>query len=90
MVGLGKSDTGYDEDEEVDLKRENVRAAIAAGAKQLREAGVKEVDVDPCSDAEGRFSGTFGCAPYSSLDISRWEPGAINIPKLLLVHGDLA
>ena len=53
MVGLGKSSECYDEMEEVDKKRENIRAAIGNGAKQLRDAGVRDVDVDPCSDAQG-------------------------------------
>ena len=54
VVGLGKKSAGYSELEVMDEGRENVRAAVAAGVKQLREVGCKTVAVDSCCDAEGK------------------------------------
>lgn len=53
VVSLGKQNAGYSELEEVDEGRENIRAGVAAGVKQLQEAGFKSIDVDPCGDPEG-------------------------------------
>ena len=53
VVSLGKQNAGYNELEEVDEGRENVRTAVSTGVKQLHEAGIKSIDVDPCGDPEG-------------------------------------
>lgn len=58
VVGLGSSDAGYNEAEDVDEKRENVRTSIAIAAKSVRdELGVDEVLFDPCGDAEACAEG---------------------------------
>uniref|UniRef100_A0A6G1SG35 Cytosol aminopeptidase n=1 Tax=Aceria tosichella TaxID=561515 RepID=A0A6G1SG35_9ACAR len=58
VVGLGPPDATFNEAEDVDEKRENVRSAIAVAAKSVRdEPGVDEVQVDPCGDAEAASEG---------------------------------
>ncbi|XP_071477827.1 cytosol aminopeptidase-like [Diadema antillarum] len=57
VVGLGKKSAGHNELEVLDEGRENVRAAVATGVKQLREVGCKTVAVDPCNDAEAAAEG---------------------------------
>ncbi|XP_072025837.1 cytosol aminopeptidase-like [Amphiura filiformis] len=84
VVGLGKATAGYDEDEEVDTKKENIRAAVAAGVKQLRESGVRDVDVDPCSDAEAAAEGaTLALYSYDELKEQNKRKKLVN----LSVHG---
>ncbi|CAE1242571.1 LAP3 [Acanthosepion pharaonis] len=51
VVHVGKKGQGFNELEELDEGRENVRAAIAKGALQLRDADQTVVFVDPCDDA---------------------------------------
>ena len=53
VVSIGKQNAGYNELEEVDEGRENVRTAVSTGVKQLHEVGIKSIDVDPCGDPEG-------------------------------------
>ena len=55
VVSLGKQNAGYNELEELDEGRENVRTAVARGVKQLQDAGIKSIDVEPCGDPEGRY-----------------------------------
>lgn len=58
VVGLGSPDASYNEAEDVDEKRENVRSSIAIAAKSVRdELGVDEVHFDPCGDAEAASEG---------------------------------
>lgn len=58
VVGLGSPDAAYNEAEDVDEKRENVRSSIAIAAKSVRdELGVDEVHFDPCGDAEAAAEG---------------------------------
>ncbi|XP_038071001.1 cytosol aminopeptidase-like [Patiria miniata] len=57
VVGLGKQSAGYNNVEQVNEAKENIRAAIAAGATQLRESGAKHISVDPCSDAQAAAEG---------------------------------
>ena len=56
MVGLGKQSAGLSESEQINEGKENIRAAVAAGAAQLREEGVRNISVDPCSNAQGMSS----------------------------------
>uniref|UniRef100_T1IIZ4 Cytosol aminopeptidase n=1 Tax=Strigamia maritima TaxID=126957 RepID=T1IIZ4_STRMM len=51
VVGLGPEDAAYNDHEEIDEHKENVRTAIAAGIRKLRDVGVNTIDVDPCGDA---------------------------------------
>ncbi|ELU18801.1 hypothetical protein CAPTEDRAFT_226733 [Capitella teleta] len=57
VVSLGKKSAGFNELEEVDEKRENIRAAVASGVKQLQDAGVNVIHVDPCGDPEAAAEG---------------------------------
>ncbi|KAI0221061.1 Cytosol aminopeptidase [Lamellibrachia satsuma] len=57
VVALGKKGLGYNELEEVDEGRENVRSAVSAGVRVLREYGVSSVAIDPCGDAEAASEG---------------------------------
>lgn len=58
VVGIGPKDAGYNEAEDIDEKRENIRSAMAIGAKSVRdESGVDEVHIDPCADSEAASEG---------------------------------
>jgi len=57
VVSLGKQGAGYNAAEEVEEGKENVRIAVAAGVKQLQDAGVTAVSVDPCGDPEAAAEG---------------------------------
>lgn len=58
VVGLGSPDAAFNEAEDVDERRENIRSAIAVAAKSVRdESGVEEVHFDPCGDAEAAAEG---------------------------------
>jgi aminopeptidase len=59
VVGLGPVDAGFNELEEIDEKRENIRAAVAYGARSLRDLGadITEILVDDCQDGEAAAEG---------------------------------
>uniref|UniRef100_UPI00358E6517 cytosol aminopeptidase isoform X2 n=1 Tax=Myxine glutinosa TaxID=7769 RepID=UPI00358E6517 len=57
LVGLGKQSPGIDKLEHWDEGKENVRAAVAAGCKQMQELEVEEVQVDSCGDAQAAAEG---------------------------------
>lgn len=63
LVGLGPADASFNELEEVYEEHENVRAAVAIGARALRDAAVDEILVDDChlpqSAAEGATLGLY-------------------------------
>ena len=59
VVSIGKQNVGYNEYEEVEEGRENVRTAVATGVKQLQDAGIRTIDVDPCGDPEGEIHISF-------------------------------
>lgn len=63
VVGLGKSDPGVCGKENWDNCKENIRAAVSAGCRQLQDLEVALVEVDPCGDdqsaAEGAVLGLF-------------------------------
>ncbi|RWS12341.1 aminopeptidase-like protein 3 [Dinothrombium tinctorium] len=66
LVGLGSDTAGYNENEELEENRENVRAAVASGLRSIRElfnASVT-VDVDNCNDPEAASEGAFLAAHY--------------------------
>lgn len=68
VVGLGPHTAGYNELEEYDERKENIRGAIAVGSKQLRECGAAEIDVDTCDDAEAAAEGgNLGLFTYDEL-----------------------
>lgn len=58
VVGLGSKEAGFNQLEDLDEKRENVRSSIAIAAKSLRdELDVDEIHFDPCDDAEAASEG---------------------------------
>uniref|UniRef100_A0A673FYT6 Cytosol aminopeptidase n=1 Tax=Sinocyclocheilus rhinocerous TaxID=307959 RepID=A0A673FYT6_9TELE len=63
VVGLGKSGTGVCGKENWNNCKENIRAAVSAGCRQLQDLEVAHVEVDPCGDgqsaAEGAVLGLF-------------------------------
>ncbi|CAG2104682.1 unnamed protein product, partial [Medioppia subpectinata] len=59
VVGLGPNNAGYNDAEEVDEDRENIRTAIAVGARTLRDIGtIDEIDVDDCGDGVAAAEGS--------------------------------
>ncbi|XP_059148774.1 cytosol aminopeptidase-like [Physella acuta] len=59
VANLGKQDEGYDDTEQVDQGKENVRTAVARAVLSLCEVGETDVDVDACGDAEAAAEGAF-------------------------------
>ncbi|XP_059148773.1 cytosol aminopeptidase-like isoform X2 [Physella acuta] len=59
VANLGKQDAGYDDTEQVDQGKENVRTAVASAVLSLREAGQTDVDIEACGDAEAAAEGAF-------------------------------
>lgn len=64
VVGLGPNNAGYNDLEEVEEDRENIRTAMAVGVRTLRDIGsIDEIDVDDCGDgvaaAEGSHLGLY-------------------------------
>jgi len=54
VVGLGSINANFDEIEELNVKKDNIRKAIASAVSTIRslESPVTEVHFDPCDDAE--------------------------------------
>ncbi|KAB1281940.1 Cytosol aminopeptidase [Camelus dromedarius] len=65
VVGLGKKAAGVDDQENWHEGKENIRAAVAAGCRQVQELEIPSVEVDPCGDAqaaaEGALLGLYEC-----------------------------
>lgn len=59
VIGLGPKNAGYNELEEIEEKRENIRAAIGIATLQLRDIGVSRIAVDDCGDVEASAEGAF-------------------------------
>ncbi|KAL7855741.1 hypothetical protein AOLI_G00193450 [Acnodon oligacanthus] len=63
VVGLGKKGVGVCGKENWDNCKENIRAAVSAGCRQLQDLEIPQVEVDPCGDgqsaAEGAVLGLF-------------------------------
>lgn len=58
IVGLGSKDAGFNEAEDIDERRENIRSSVAIAAKSIRdEKNVDEIVFDPCGDAEASAEG---------------------------------
>ncbi|RWS24343.1 aminopeptidase-like protein 3, partial [Leptotrombidium deliense] len=66
VVGLGSNTAGYNELEEIEENRENVRVAVAAGLRGVRDLlnASCTVDVDDCNDAEAAAEGSNLAAYY--------------------------
>ncbi|CAM9472250.1 unnamed protein product [Lampetra planeri] len=58
IVGLGKKSAPINKLEQWDEQKEAIRAAAAAGCRQLQELEVAEVEVDPCGDAQAAAEGS--------------------------------
>ena len=59
VVGLGPNNAGYNDAEGIDEDRENIRSAIAAGTRTLRDVGtIDEIDVDDCGDGVAAAEGS--------------------------------
>ncbi|KAM6440602.1 cytosol aminopeptidase isoform 2-T2 [Liasis olivaceus] len=68
VVGLGKKAVGVNIHENWDEDKENIRAAVAAGCRQLRDLEVPCVEVDPCGDAQAAAEGAaLGIFEYDEL-----------------------
>ncbi|XP_058049750.1 cytosol aminopeptidase isoform X2 [Ahaetulla prasina] len=57
VVGLGKKAMGMNIDENWNEDKENIRAAVAAGCRQLQDLELPCVEVDPCGDAQAAAEG---------------------------------
>ncbi|XP_013778400.1 cytosol aminopeptidase-like [Limulus polyphemus] len=57
VVGLGPKNAGFNELEEIEEQRENIRIGVSGGVKQLQELGVTEAFVDSCGDSEAAAEG---------------------------------
>jgi len=85
VVGLGPADASYNEADDIDEKRENVRSAIAIGAKGVRdEKGVDEVHIDPCGDAEAAAEGAhLALWAYDELKSDKYKKKRVKIDAYL-------
>ena len=61
VVGLGPEEATINEEEQINEKRENVRAATAAGYNAINALDVKieSVEVDDCGDPQSAVEGVF-------------------------------
>lgn len=57
VVGLGKKTAGVDDLENWNEGKENIRAAVAAGCRQIQDLELTCVEVDPCGDAQAAAEG---------------------------------
>ncbi|XP_062898240.1 cytosol aminopeptidase isoform X2 [Mobula hypostoma] len=68
VVGLGDKNAGVNSLEQCDEGKENIRAAIAVGCRQLQDLEVTDVEVDPCGDAQCAAEGSvLGLFEYNEL-----------------------
>eukprot|EP00794_Sanderia_malayensis_P018066 gene18066-19875_t len=51
VAGLGKEDAGYEENEGINMKLENIRLGIGAAAKELRNNRIYDAEVDSSLEA---------------------------------------
>nr|XP_004656136.2 cytosol aminopeptidase [Jaculus jaculus] len=68
VVGLGKRSAGVDNLENWHEGKENIRAAVAAGCRQVQDLELPAVEVDPCGDAQAAAEGAvLGLYEYDDL-----------------------
>uniref|UniRef100_A0ABK0L9A2 Cytosol aminopeptidase n=1 Tax=Rattus norvegicus TaxID=10116 RepID=A0ABK0L9A2_RAT len=68
VVGLGKRSAGVDDQENWHEGKENIRAAVAAGCRQVQDLELPSVEVDPCGDAQAAAEGAvLGLYEYDDL-----------------------
>ncbi|BFY99051.1 hypothetical protein BsWGS_02091 [Bradybaena similaris] len=58
VANLGKQDVGYDEVEQLDQGKENIRAAVASAVLSLQDVGETQIFVEHCGDAEAAAEGS--------------------------------
>uniref|UniRef100_A0A7M4E9K7 Cytosol aminopeptidase n=1 Tax=Crocodylus porosus TaxID=8502 RepID=A0A7M4E9K7_CROPO len=57
VVGLGKKSIGVSDQENWDEGKENIRAAVSVGCRQVQDLEIPCVEVDPCGDAQAAAEG---------------------------------
>ncbi|XP_060772539.1 cytosol aminopeptidase [Neoarius graeffei] len=68
VVGLGQKGAGVCEKEHWDNSKENIRAAVAVGCRQLQDLEIPHVEVDPCGDSQSAAEGAvLGLFEYDEL-----------------------
>uniref|UniRef100_W5U809 Cytosol aminopeptidase n=1 Tax=Ictalurus punctatus TaxID=7998 RepID=W5U809_ICTPU len=68
VVGLGQKGAGVCGKEHWDTSKENIRAAVAAGCRQLQDLELPHVEVDPCGDSQSAAEGAvLGLFEYDEL-----------------------
>ncbi|KFP10444.1 Cytosol aminopeptidase, partial [Egretta garzetta] len=68
VVGLGKKNAGVNDQENWNEDKENIRAAIAVGCRQIQDLEIPCVEVDPCGDAQAAAEGAvLGLHEYNEL-----------------------
>ncbi|GAA6091915.1 cytosol aminopeptidase isoform X1 [Tachysurus ichikawai] len=68
VVGLGQKGAGVCRKEHWDNGKENIRAAVAAGCRQLQDLEIPHVEVDPCGDSQSAAEGAvLGLFEYNEL-----------------------
>ncbi|XP_025908189.1 cytosol aminopeptidase [Nothoprocta perdicaria] len=68
VVGLGKKNAGVNDQENWNEDKENIRAAVAVGCRQIQELEIPRVEVDPCGDAQAAAEGAvLGLHEYNEL-----------------------
>ncbi|XP_064305273.1 cytosol aminopeptidase [Phalacrocorax carbo] len=68
VVGLGKTNAGVNEQENWNEGKENIRAAVAVGCRQIQDLEIPCVEVDPCGDAQAAAEGAvLGLHEYNEL-----------------------
>ncbi|XP_066136854.1 cytosol aminopeptidase [Saccopteryx bilineata] len=68
VVGLGKKAAAVDDQENCHEGKENIRAAVAAGCRQIQDLEIPSVEVDPCGDAQAAAEGAvLGLYEYDNL-----------------------
>ncbi|XP_057282621.1 LOW QUALITY PROTEIN: cytosol aminopeptidase [Pezoporus wallicus] len=68
VVGLGKKNAGINDQENWNEGKENIRAAVAVGCRQIQDLEIACVEVDPCGDAQAAAEGAvLGLHEYNEL-----------------------
>uniref|UniRef100_A0A669P4X4 Cytosol aminopeptidase n=2 Tax=Phasianus colchicus TaxID=9054 RepID=A0A669P4X4_PHACC len=68
VVGLGKKNAGVNDQENWNEDKENIRAAVAVGCRQIQDLEIPCVEVDPCGDAQAAAEGAvLGLHEYNEL-----------------------
>ncbi|KAM9027779.1 cytosol aminopeptidase [Ara ararauna] len=68
VVGLGKKNAGINDQENWNEGKENIRAAVAVGCRQIQDLEIPCVEVDPCGDAQAAAEGAvLGLHEYNEL-----------------------